>query len=127
MAYVPYDMSKGFNINDLLSLYQQSLTQKDAVAKAVIEVENINGPVLLLSGADDKLWPSTEMGDSIHDRLKAKAFKHKAEHVKYDDAGHTLNEFYMIGGTKEGNRKARIDSAKRMFDFLNMVDSKQSK
>ena len=127
MAFVPYDMSKGFNINDLLSLYKQSLTQKDAVDKAAIEVENINGPVLLLSGADDKLWPSTQMGDVIHDRLKTKAFKHQAEHVKYDDAGHTLNEFYMIGGTKEGNRKARIDSAKRMVDFLNMVNSKQSK
>ena len=90
--------------------------------KAAIEAEKIHGPVLLLSGHDDRLWPSEEMGDAICKRLKGKVFKYKYEHVKYDNAGHTLNEFYMFGGTSEGNRKARIDSNRRMLEFLKTVN-----
>ena len=124
--YVPFD-SAGYDFKDPLAiynLYKRSLTQKEAVEKATIEVEKIRGPLLLLSGRDDKLWPSTEMSAAICDRLKDKAFKHTYEHVAYDDAGHTLNEYFMVGGTQEGNRRARESSAKKMLEFLNMLDSK---
>ena len=123
VPFVPYDYSKGFNPNDLLGLYKQSLTQKERLEKATIEVEKIHGPVLLLSGRDDNMWPSAEMGDMICNRLKEKQFKYKYEHVKYDDAGHTLNEYYMIGGTLEGNKMARIDSTRRMLEFLKGIEA----
>ena len=122
---MPYDYSNRFDPNDPLAIYKfykQSLTQKESVEKAAIEVEKIHGPVLLLSGQDDRLWPSEEMGDAICKRLKEKVFKYKYEHVKYNAAGHTLNEFYMFGGTSEGNQKARIDSTRRMLEFLKTVN-----
>lgn len=118
VPFVPYDYSKGFNPNDLLSLYEISLEQSEAVKKATIEVQRINGPILLFSGVDDKMWPSVKMGDMICERLKDKKFNHKYEHFKYDKAGHTLNEYFMLGGTREGNKKARIDSTKKMLKFL---------
>ena len=124
LPYVPYDISKGIDPKELLGMYQQSLTQKEAVEKATIEVEKINGPILLLSGRDDRMWPSVEMGDAIGERLKVKGFKYKVAHIKYDDAGHTLNEFFMIGGTSEGNQKARLDSTERMLEFLKSVQAK---
>ncbi len=132
VPFVPYDFSKGFNPNDCLSMYKQSLAQREAVQKAIIEVEKINGPILLLSGAQDCLWPSSEMGDMICRRLVQKGFPYRYEHMKYADAGHTLdenymysqsseNEQYMLGGTYEGNRKARLESAKKTAQFLQAV------
>ncbi len=64
------------------------------------------------------MWPSTEMCEMISPRLKDRDFKHKYEHIKYDKAGHTLNEYSMMGGTKEGNKKAGIESTRRMLEFL---------
>jgi hypothetical protein len=71
--------------------------------------------VLLLSGSKDDMWPSDQMGDAIVARLKAMGFNHPCEHVKYEDAGHTLNEYFMRGGTVEGNRTARIEVTKKML------------
>jgi dienelactone hydrolase len=119
LPFVPYDYSMGVNPSSLVDLYRQSL--KKVAADAVIPVEKINGPVLLLSGADDLLWPSAEMGNAIIARLKANDFAYRFEHVTYPEAVHTLNENYMIGGTTEGNRKARIDSQAKVLDFLKRI------
>lgn len=124
VPFVPYDLSKGWT--DLLVLYRQSLTNKEEVAKASIEVEKISGPVLLLSGDDDKLWPSQEMAEAVVRRLKEKGFKYEYEHANYPDAGHTLTEHYMIGGTEEGNRQARVDSMKRVMAFLERIENGSS-
>jgi uncharacterized protein len=34
------------------------MADREAVVRATIPVEHTNGPVLLLSGEDDQLWPS---------------------------------------------------------------------
>jgi dienelactone hydrolase len=59
------------------------------------------------------------MGNTIIARLKANSFAYRFEHVTYPEAGHTLNENHMVGGSAEGNRKARIDVQARVLDFLN--------
>ena len=41
------------------------------------------------------------------------------EHISYENAGHTMTEYYLMGGTEEGNRKARIASTGKMLSFLN--------
>lgn len=118
IPFVPYDQSKEFNPNDVLGIYSRSLMQQAEVKKAAIKAERINCPILLFSGEDDKMWPSTQMGDMICERLKEEGFAHKYDHVKYKNAGHTLSEFYMIGGTPQGNKAARMDSTARMMEFL---------
>jgi dienelactone hydrolase len=123
VPFVPYDYSQPVDPKELLPLYQRSLEQTDAVEKAAIPVERINGPVLLLSGVDDTVWPATDMCDDITARLRANDFAHKYRHVDYVDAGHTLNEYFMLGGTKEGNQRSRIDSHKRIVKFLRDLES----
>ena len=115
--------SKEVHAGKLRGLFQESLKNHEAVRKAEIEVEKINGPVLLFSGTQDTMWPSSEMCDMIVRRLENKQFKYKFEHVKYDNAGHTLDERFMKGGTKEGNKRARMDSTRRMLDFLNELSA----
>jgi hypothetical protein len=70
------------------------------------------------------MWPSSQMGEMIVERLKKKNFPHWYEHVVYEDAGHSLNENGFMSGTEDGNRKARIDSEKRIFDFLRRLSEK---
>jgi dienelactone hydrolase len=120
LPFVPFDYS-GLDEKDPLftwKCYKNSLMHKAAVEKASIEVEKIHGPILLLSGQDDQLGPCGLMAEAICDRLKARGFKYKYEHVDYAGAGHTLTEYYMIGGTFDGNKKARIASGLKMLEFL---------
>lgn len=123
---MPYDYSKGFNPQDLRSLYAQSLTQEDKVREATIPVENINGPVLLFSGKDDRLWPATQMGDAVVARLAEKQFPFAFEHVAYEDGGHVFHpKVTFLGGSEKGNSKAQVDFDKRPMAFLqSMADYK---
>lgn len=121
LPFVPYDYSTGFAAGDpraIYKFYEQSLKQTEAVEKAAIPVETITGPILLACGLDDLLWPSGAMGDAICARLRAKGFKHRCECLKYPAAGHTLNEYFMLGGTAEGNKQARLDFTTKMTAFL---------
>jgi dienelactone hydrolase len=132
VPYVPFyktsDHSKVVN-NQWRELFELSLTQTDAVEKAVIKVEQINGPILILTGQKDILWPSSQMGDMIIKRLKENKFPHWYKHYAYENAGHGLNENYLfLGGTKDGNKNARIDSEKRIFAFLSRLsETKENK
>ncbi len=127
VPFVPFDHGENFDPSDprsIYKIYERSLAQKDAVAQATIAAEKIHGPVLLLSGSKDDLWPSDQMGDAIVARLKAVGFNYDCEHAKYEDAGHTLNEYFMRGGTVEGNRTARIEATKKMLEFLARIDQR---
>ncbi len=121
IPFVPYDLKNLPDRNDILSIYRNSLKQQEAVKRALIPVSRIRGPILLFSAADDRMWPSVEMSDSIMNTLRDQQFSYAYEHVTYENAGHTMTEFYMMGGTEEGNRKARIDSTGRMLLFLNRL------
>ncbi|HEX2947893.1 MAG TPA: acyl-CoA thioester hydrolase/BAAT C-terminal domain-containing protein [Clostridia bacterium] len=55
-----------------------------------IRVENINGPILLLSAKEDAQWPSTEMGKMICDRLGNKGFLFPFHHEIFYPASHIL-------------------------------------
>lgn len=121
--YEPFDYSKVVN-NQWVELYKLSITQTQAVEKATIKVENINGPILLLTGKEDTMWPSGQMGDMIIKRLKENNFPHWYKNVAYENAGHALHEKAIMGGTEDGNRKARIDSEQRIFAFLSRLSEK---
>ncbi|MGE0931232.1 alpha/beta hydrolase family protein [Peijinzhouia sedimentorum] len=82
---------------DLYAAHSMMLEDKEAVKKAEIEVENINGPVLILSGIADEQWPAPEMSDQIVKRLQLNNFKHYYSHVKLD-GGHIapLEHFNLV-------------------------------
>jgi len=120
VPYAPYDQSKVVN-REYREMYELSIKQTAAVEKAAIKVENINGPILLLSGREDTMWPSSQMSELIIKRLEEKEFPHWYAHIAYDDAGHTLDDSYMMGGNKDGNQKAKIDSEQRIIDFIDRL------
>ncbi|TAF35805.1 MAG: hypothetical protein EAZ57_00355 [Cytophagales bacterium] len=82
---------------DLYAAYSMMLEDKEAVKKAEIEVENINGAILLISGINDDQWPATEMSDQIVKRLQQNNFKHYYAHIKLN-GGHIapLENFNVV-------------------------------
>ena len=121
VPFLPLDYRRGFDTNDPLAavkLLQAALDQKERVKKASIRVEKINGPILLLSGKADEIWPSPQMANAVCDRLRTKHFRFKYENVQYADAGHTFQDHGNFGGTSEGNAKAGRDAKLRILAFL---------
>jgi dienelactone hydrolase len=114
----------------LVELYRRSLRDAEQARKAAIPVEKIQGGILLLSGRDDQLWPSTEMAEGVLQRLKDHGFRHPAKHLCYDGAGHGIPSVcipavatvsggrWEMGGSPEANAKAQADSRPRVLRFL---------
>ena len=113
-----------------MPLYLASFDDQEAAKNASIAVEKINGAVLLISGKDDQLWPSSVMGDMVIARLKEKKHRFKYEHLSYDKAGHAIGTPYnpttrstsggtlVLGGTAENNALAQADSWPKVLRFL---------
>lgn len=92
------------------------------VEGAVIRVEDIAGPILLVSSRSDGLWPAAEYADEIAARLRDNGFRHRVVNQQFDDASHLLmgpgpaltklavpGTDYVIdfGGSPEGTLRAR--------------------
>ena len=74
--------------SDFRGAYEILLEDKQVVKNAVIEVEKINGPILLISGEKDQIWPSQEMSDEVIARLTQTRFKHAYKHIKVASGNH---------------------------------------
>jgi dienelactone hydrolase len=122
-----------------LHAFLARLDDSAAAARAEIPVERINGAVLLLSGRDDKQWPSALMADRVIARLRRRGFAHPAEHAAYERAGHGVGlgrpyvgtrfvtqgriqpltgRLITAGGTPDGTALAVEDSWRRTLAFL---------
>jgi len=93
IPYLPMSKITGNESDEikLLEYWKRGLTKTDFIIQAAIKVEKINGPILLFSGNDDKVWPSSIMADMIEKRLKDNSFKHSFQNIKYDNAGHLIS------------------------------------
>ncbi len=69
------------------SSFLSGLAGPDAAA-ARIPIERFKGPVMLMSGGDDQLWPSTVFADQIMASLQHDPARHV--HLNYPDAGHLV-------------------------------------
>ncbi|HXX14981.1 MAG TPA: acyl-CoA thioesterase/bile acid-CoA:amino acid N-acyltransferase family protein [Candidatus Eremiobacteraceae bacterium] len=95
-----------------------------------IPAEHIHGPVLLLSGNDDQIWPSSLMATRLMERLRRYGHLYPDDHLFYDNAGHWIPVEYLptagdrrkirltIGGTPEGSALAQADSWPKVLRFL---------
>jgi dienelactone hydrolase len=70
--------------------YLGNLEHREAVAQAAIPVERINGPVLLLSGEDDQMWPSPVLAGIAAERLAQHGHPYPVRHCRYAGAGHAI-------------------------------------
>src|SRR5215203_4955624 len=94
------------------------------IEKSEIPVERTNGPVLLISGDADQVWPSTQLSQAAMDRLRRSERPYHDEFHHYPDAGHGIQPPYLpatpgtyyYGGDLEGNAAANEDSWLSMLD-----------
>ena len=103
---------------------------------ATIAVEATHGPILMISGDDDGVWPSRAMTDSAMHRLQHAHFSFRFEHLDYPHAGHRAGNPWIIptwsngvrqpisgnqenfGGNPEGNAMSSLDATPRVLAFL---------
>jgi dienelactone hydrolase len=107
----------------------------EELAAAEIPVELTNGPVLLLSAADDALWPSVALAEIAVRRAREHGAAHPIRHVSYPDAGHVFTrpagfpisvsavhpvtgELIAYGGSEVGNAHASASSWQEILTFL---------
>lgn len=67
-----------------------ALQDPDAVERARIRVERINGPVMLLSATDDGSWPSSLYSKMVKDHLAAHHHPFPVEHHDWEGGGHAI-------------------------------------
>lgn len=116
------------------ALYEDGLAQGAAAhADAEIPVERIAGPVFMVCGEADTLWPSCPMARKIVERLGARGFTHAVTLTAYPAAGHpafgspappTSPNFAALGslgGSAEANAAARADSWPRALAAFDAV------
>jgi pimeloyl-ACP methyl ester carboxylesterase len=121
-------------------LFLEDLAHTEESDKIAIPVERIHGPVLLLAGADDQIWPSTMMAERIMRRLRLYRHAYQDQSVTFVDVGHSIPYVYLptrgnwgdspfaIGGTAEGMAKAQANAWPQILKFLSdAVDSTRNR
>ncbi|MGH9728384.1 MAG: acyl-CoA thioester hydrolase/BAAT C-terminal domain-containing protein [Candidatus Acidiferrales bacterium] len=117
------------------NLFRAALRNRDAIERAQIPVERTRGPILLVSGGDDHVWPASSMAQMICARLRARNFSHSVEHLHYPKAGHELRYPFLpttarttrpaglkfpisFGGTAEADAEAQKETWRRSLAFF---------
>jgi dienelactone hydrolase len=112
------------------------LTQASKVAEAAIAVERINGPVLLISGADDQTY-GPAFQEKAAQRLTAARHRYPFRHIVHQDAGHLIASIgyrpttqsvfpgpgvpFQYGGTPAADAAARLATWREILRFLDQA------
>ncbi|MAQ82810.1 MAG: palmitoyl-CoA hydrolase [Maritimibacter sp.] len=117
------------------SVFFEGLKDRALADRARIPVERIAAPVLLISGRDDRAWPSSLYARMVVSTLRRHDHGHTVRHLDFDDAGHSINLPFVpatqisrphpvsgvpftTGGTPSGNARADDASWRRVLAFL---------
>ena len=115
--------------------FESAFNNGEMIDQSAIAVENIQAPILFISGKDDKVWPSSMMSEMMMKRLEQKQFQYDYAHYSYDNAGHNFagggqgcgipylppedySNSSARGGTDEGNSLAAIKSWQEILNFI---------
>jgi acetyl esterase/lipase len=74
----------------LLPMCEAALGDSVAVQSASIEIERATGPILLISGGDDRVWPAGRMSEQLMQRMTERGRANDARHRHFSNAGHML-------------------------------------
>jgi uncharacterized protein len=125
VPFLPYAFAS-YAKRGVFGLYNDALPTLPQHPDAVIPVERIRGPILLVCGEADSLWPSCPMADEISARLSANG-RPAASVLRYKDAGHQVfgvpvenphDWLGSLGGSADGNAAARADGWPKVLAFL---------
>ena len=115
--------------------FETALRDEAAISRAEIPIERAKGPILMVSGEDDAMWPSTTMGEIAERRAATRGLTPQVRHLRYPDAGHVCagvpgtpvftevrhpmtGGYYSFGGSRAGNAAARAHSWPQVVTFL---------
>ncbi|WP_054707833.1 acyl-CoA thioester hydrolase/BAAT C-terminal domain-containing protein [Bacillus sp. JCM 19041] len=112
-------------------IWDDSLKKLDKLEDTRIKVEQIQAPVLLVSGDRDQIWPASNFANVIQAKLN------DVEHLRYEKGGHFIAFPYALphlpsniyehvgggmimdsGGTKEANASAAKHSWPLISGFI---------
>ena len=111
------------------SVYIHGLSAIENHPDAIIPVERVSGPILLVCGEADHVWPSCPMARQIVERARDRGGP-EVTLLAYPKAGHSAfgvpvgrkdpgyERLGGFGGTPEGNAKARADAWPQAVAFL---------
>lgn len=104
------------------AIYDNAAEQDLERARKLIPAQNIKANILMIVGEDDQMWGSYEMAKIIQSYNKnAIISSHKnAGHI-FEGNGvlNTPNMRIRLGGTSDGNKKAKLEEEKVINNFLN--------
>jgi pimeloyl-ACP methyl ester carboxylesterase len=109
LPYVPYPpirppvSERGMST---LPVYDGGLDNVAAVREAAIAVERATGPVLLISGGDDRVWPADRMCRMVVERMRRAGRERNVKHLSYAEAGHVL---FPFGSVQEIDTPFRLE------------------
>jgi dienelactone hydrolase len=116
--------------------YRYRMRDPAAAERARIPVERIAGPVMLVAGDDDALWPSAEMARAVRARLAATPGRTGDTLLVYAGAGHRIGKAYLpagstriaggrleTGGSPRANAAAQGDAWGQVLRFLDVSTS----
>ncbi len=73
--------------------YVKFLLNEPELAATVIPADKVNGPILLFSGHDDSIWPSSFLANVTTNILRLRDYPFQSEHITYENVGH----FFPVG------------------------------
>ena len=132
VPYARYEMlawHEWFTGATMLDMFEGSRAAADGNSASMIAIGKVGGPVLLICGEKDNLWPGCDMGRNLRKRAAAGG-KSNVELLAYNEAGHwgfgaaaDLHEsdtrlLGRMGGTVEADMAARADQWPKMLAFL---------
>ena len=133
-AKAPPDLFQEFLAKGSLHsrLYDSLFSDREAVKQATIPIERIQGSVLLISGAEDRVWGAPIMARQIVERAAQFGRATSFESITYDGAGHNIREPYRpthgqarLGGVAEDHARAERDSWEKILAFLERTSTAQ--
>jgi dienelactone hydrolase len=123
--------------------FEALLTDHDVIRAAQIPVERVKGPILLVSGEADAIWPAADLAEIAEHRAASRGFPHRVTHLRYPGAGHmcggvpgipaateirhpVTGQVYSLGGTAAANARARAGSWTQVLQILRAAHGKAS-
>jgi dienelactone hydrolase len=131
------EMRDGKTVQHQTPMFHAGLVDDPSAAeRAEFPIERASGPVLLIGGADDQLWPSCELVSRAFARLTRAGRNMGDEMQCYPGAGHSavsfpgfptmsdviehpvFHVFFALGGNPADTAHAQRDAQERIFSFL---------
>jgi hypothetical protein len=106
--------------------YEATIKDPAEAARTAIPVENISAPIFLVSGSEDRIWPSQVFASKIVQRASANP---DVTHLQFPEAGHLIDlpnqprkpsptAFFDHGGNPEADEHASRESWAKLLKWL---------